>query len=55
VRAEISPTRDADRWIAIANLPLAALAPGDHVVRATVRVGDATGTVVLTLRKRESK
>jgi len=55
VPAEISPTRDADRWIAIATLPLGSLAPGDHVVRAVVRVGDATGTVVRTLRKRASK
>jgi VWFA-related protein len=52
VPAEISPTRDADRWIAIANLPLASLASGDHVVRAVIRLGDATGTVVRTLRKR---
>ena len=55
VPAEISRTRDPDRWIAIATLPIAALAPGDHVVRAIIRIGDTTGTVVRTLRKRESQ
>ena len=52
VPAEISSTKDADRWIATANLPLAAVARGDHVVRAVTRMGDASGTVVRTLRKR---
>ena len=55
VPAEISPTRDADRWIATAKLPLGALASGDHVVRAVIRIGDSSGTVVRTLRKRDSK
>jgi len=55
VPAAISPTRDADRWIAIAKLPLGSLAPGDHVVRAIVRIGDTSGTVVRTLRKRSMK
>jgi VWFA-related protein len=52
VPAEISPTSDADRWIAIAKLPLGSLPPGDHVIRAVIRIGDTTGTVVRTLRKR---
>ena len=55
VPAEISRTRDADRWVAIARLPLASLPPGDHVIRAVIRVGDTTGTVVRTLRKRAVK
>ena len=52
VPAEISSTKDADRWIATADLPLTAVAPGDHVVRAVTRMGTASGTVVRTLRKR---
>jgi hypothetical protein len=52
VPAEITSTKDADRLIATADLPLTSLAPGDHVVRAVTRMGDASGTVVRTLRKR---
>lgn len=54
VPAEISSTKDADRWIATADLPLTAVASGDHVVRAVTRMGEASGTVVRTLRKRYS-
>jgi len=51
--AAITATKEPDRWIATAELPLTDLPSGDFVVRAIARVGDtAAGTVVRTLRKR---
>jgi VWFA-related protein len=51
VPAAITPTKDADRWLATADIPLSALAVGDHVVRAVARIGNESGTVIRTLRK----
>jgi hypothetical protein len=53
--AAITSTKEPDRWIATAEVPLASLGAGDHVIRAIARVGDqVVGTVVRTLRKRGS-
>ena len=51
-RARLAPSREAGRFIVTGTLPIAALAPGDYVVRAIVKQGDKTvGTVLRTLRK----
>ncbi|HXT69724.1 MAG TPA: VWA domain-containing protein [Vicinamibacterales bacterium] len=52
IPAAISDTRDDDRWIAMAEIPLDSLKPGDHVVRAVLKVGTSSGTLVRTLRKK---
>ena len=35
VKATLSPTREVDRWMAIASLPVSSLALGDHAITAT--------------------
>ena len=45
-------TSEPDKFILTAELPIAALAPGDYVVRAFVQMeGQAEGRVMRTLRK----
>ena len=47
-----SATSEPDRFILSASVPLAGLAPGDYIVRATVAVeGEPEGTLMRTLRK----
>jgi VWFA-related protein len=52
VLGTLSPTRDADRWIATGRLPVAQTESGDVVVRAVISSGSSTGQIVRTLRKR---
>jgi len=52
IRGTVSATKDADRWIVTGAMPIAALAPGDVVVRAVIVSGQDTGQIVRTLRKR---
>jgi VWFA-related protein len=48
----VSPTADADRFIARGSLPIISLAPGDYYVRASVRVnGAVVGRLSRALRK----
>ena len=48
----ISPTADADRFVASGVLPITSLAPGDYVVRASVTVnGVVVGRLSRALRK----
>jgi VWFA-related protein len=52
VPAAIATTKDADRRIATAALPIGALPTGDYIVRAVVAVAGQASTVVMhTLRK----
>lgn len=52
LRGAFAPTRDADRFIATAAVPLGALSPGDYVVRATITAqGKPGGRVLRPLRK----
>jgi VWFA-related protein len=54
VPATLTPTRDADRWIVSANVPLNDLDPGDYVVRLVLQAAADSaelGRVVRTLHK----
>jgi hypothetical protein len=46
-----SGTKEPDRFTVSATFPIAALAPGDYVVRATVGEGAQQGVLLRTLRK----
>jgi VWFA-related protein len=52
IRATISATKDADRWVVTGAIPIATLASGDVVVRAVIVFDTSTGQIVRTLRKR---
>ena len=44
-------TRDADRWIVSATLPLGSVPAGDYILRAIVRIGaQAAGTLTASIR-----
>ncbi len=52
--AAIDPTRDPDRWVIEAAIPIGSLPPGDYVIRALIGQGvegAPMGRVVRTLRK----
>lgn len=52
IPATLEPTRDADRWIVSATIPIDKLMPSDYVVRLVVRAkGAELGRVVRTLHK----
>ena len=49
----VGATRESDAFSLTASIPIAGLAPGDYVLRATVNLqGRPQGRVVRTLRKR---
>jgi VWFA-related protein len=52
IPATLAPTKDADRWIVSATIPVDKLMPSDYVVRLVVRANGAeVGHVVRTLHK----